>query len=295
MTAPLAPFLSDEIYRALMNETRRESFESVHIAPMVVSKNELIHPELERRMDVAQRVVGLVRTMRSKTNLKTRQPLARIAVPASDDTRRLIEQVNDVILEEINVKAIEFIDESSPIVRKTATANFKVIGPKFGKMVNAVAKHLGVLASLARARADVVQLDQTGTLATEVNGTPVTITREDVTIAAQSIEGWLVESSEGLTVALDTKLTPELINEGLAREFVNRVQNMRKDAGLSVTDRIRIYFESSDRVADAIGRMSAYIKSETLATQLSAGKNSAEHWEKLEIDGESCEIGISKI
>jgi isoleucyl-tRNA synthetase len=289
MTAPFAPFLSDEIYRALMSETHREPFESVHIAPMVASRQELIHPELERRMDVAQRVVGNVRSMRAKTNLKTRQPLARIAVPASAETRRLIEQMNDVILEEINVKSIEFIDESSPIVRKTATPNFKMIGPKFGKSVNAVARRIKEMSP-----AEVIQLDQTGSFSAEVNGTPVTIAREDVTIAAQSIEGWLVESSDGLTVALDTTLTPELINEGLAREFVNRVQNMRKDAGLSVTDRIRIYFESSGRLADAVKRMADYIKSETLATQVSTGRDSAEHWQKWEIDGEPCEIGISK-
>jgi isoleucyl-tRNA synthetase len=289
MTAPLAPFLADEIYRSLMADTRRETFESVHIAPMVVSKKEFIHTELEQRMDMAQRVVGIVRTMRAKTNLKTRQPLSRIAIPASAETRRLIEQMIDVILEEINVKAIEFIDESSPIVRKTATANFKIIGPKFGKQVNAVAKRIKEMSS-----AEVIQLDQTGSFSTEVNGTPVTVVREDVTIAAQSIEGWLVESAEGLIVALDTTLTPELVNEGLAREFVNRVQNMRKDAGFSVTDRIRIYFESSDKVASAISRMSDYIKSETLAMQINTGRDSAEHWEKWDIDGEPCEIGISK-
>jgi isoleucyl-tRNA synthetase len=142
--------------------------------------------------------------------------------------------------------------------------------------------------------AEVVHLDQTGSFSTDVNGAPVTIAREDVTIAAQSIEGWLVDSGEGLTVALDTKLTPELINEGLAREFVNRVQNMRKDAGLSVTDRIRIHFETTDRVTDAVRRMSDYVKSETLATQVTVGRDGAEHWEKWEIDGEACEIGISK-
>ncbi len=289
MTAPLAPFLADEIYRSLTVETRREPFESVHIAPMVETKKELINAGLERRMDVAQRVVGLVRSMRARTNLKTRQPLARIAIPASPETRRFIEQMNEVILEEINVKAIEFIDESSPIVGKTANANFKVIGPKFGKLVNAVAKRIREMSS-----AEVVDLDQAGTFSTEVNGKPVTISREDVAIAAQSIEGWIVESGEGLTVALDTTLTPDLINEGLAREFVNRVQNMRRDAGLSVTDRIRIYFESSGRVADAVGRLSDYIKSETLAIQVNTGRDSAEHWEKWEIDGEPCEIGISK-
>jgi isoleucyl-tRNA synthetase len=289
MAAPIAPFLPDEIYRALMAETHREAFDSVHIAEMAQCHKQLIDPELESRMDVAQRIVGLVRTMRAKTSLKTRQPLSRIAIPASPETRRLIEQVNDVILEEINVRAIEFIDESSPIVRKTATANFKVIGPKFGKLVNAVAKRIREMSS-----AEVVQLDQTGAFPVEVSGTPVTIYRADVTIAAQSIEGWLVESGDGLTVALDTTLTPDLINEGLAREFVNRVQNMRKDAGLSVTDRIRIRFSTSDRVAVAVDRMADYVKSETLATQITAGRDGAGHWVKWEIDGESCEIGISK-
>ena len=272
-----------------MSETGRESFESVHRAKMVKSRKELISSELENRMDVVQRIVGLVRSMRQKTSLKTRQPLSRIAIPASEETRRLIEQMNDVILEEINVKAIEFIDESSPIVRKTATANFKVIGPKFGKMVNAVARRIKEMSS-----AEAVQLDQTGTFSTEINSSPITITREDVSIAAQSIEGWLVESGGGLTVALDTTLTPELINEGLAREFVNRVQNMRKDAGFEVTDRIRIHFEAPSRVAEAVQRLSDYVKSETLATHVTVGRDSAEHWEKWDIDGEPCEIGISK-
>jgi isoleucyl-tRNA synthetase len=291
MAAPIAPFIPDEIYRALMAETHREPFESVHTSRMVESRKELIAAELERRMDVVQRVVGLVRSMRAKTNLKTRQPLKRIAIPASPETRRLIEQMSDVILEEINVKAIEFIDESSPIVRKTAIANFKIIGPKFGKIVNAVAKRIKEMTS-----AEVVQLEQTGTFSTEINGNgnAVTVMREDVTISAQSIEGWLVDSGDGLTVALDTTLTPELINEGLAREFVNRVQNMRKDAGLEVTDRIRINFEAPSRVTDAVKNLSDYIKSETLATQVNPGRDSAEHWEKWEIDGQPCEIGISK-
>src|SRR5438132_8579576 len=204
------PVSPDQIDRALMSETGREAFESVHTAKMVESRTKLISSELENRMDVVQRIVGLVRSMRQKTSLKTRQPLSRIAIPASEETRRLIEQMNDVILEEINVKAIEFIDESSPIVRKTATANFKIIGPKFGKLVNAVAKRIKEMSST-----EVVALDQTGSFSMEVNATPVTITREDVTINAQSIEGWLVESDAGLTVALDTTLTPELITEGL--------------------------------------------------------------------------------
>ncbi len=289
MTAPIAPFLADEIYRTLNAETRREPFDSVHLAAMVVPDKSVINSQLESRMDIAQRVVGLVRSMRAKTSLKVRQPLARLAIPASAETRRLIDHVTDVILEEVNVKNIEFIDESSPIVRKTATANFKIIGPKFGKSVNSVAKRIKEMSS-----AEVIQLDQSGMFSTDVNGTHVTIVREDVSIAAQSIEGWLVDSADGLTVALDTTLTPELVNEGLAREFVNRVQNMRKDAGFSVTDRIQIHFESSPRVADAVNRMADYVKSETLATQITAGRDSAEHRVQWDIEGDRCEIGISK-
>ena len=141
----------------------------------------------------------------------------------------MIEEMREVILEEINVKTIEFIDESSPIVRKTASPNFKLIGPKFGKIVNAVAKRIREMSP-----AEVLQLDQTGAFSADVNGTTAAISKDDVTITAQSMEGWLVESDAGITVALDTTLTPELVNEGLAREFVNRVQNMRKDAGFFI-------------------------------------------------------------
>jgi isoleucyl-tRNA synthetase len=290
MTAPIAPFLADELYRALMEQTRRETSESVHISTIPDCRTELIDQVLESRMDVAQRVVGLVRSMRAKTNLKTRQPLSRIAIPASAEIRRLIEQMNDVILEELNVKAIEFVDESSPIVRKTANPNFKVLGPKFGKNVNAVAKRIKEMSS-----AEVIQLDKNGSFSTEVNGTGVKVTKEDVTITAQSMEGWLVDSDEELTVALDTTLNPELVNEGLAREFVNRVQNMRKDTGFAVTDRILIRFMSTPRIQDAVIKLSDHVKSETLATDVAVGRDGAEHWTKWDIEGEPCEIGISKI
>ena len=288
MTAPIAPFLPDEMYRNLMAATHREPFESVHIAGMIECNKELIEPELERRMDVAQRLVGLVRAMRSRTSLKTRQPLSRVAVPASPETRRLIEDMTAVILEEVNVKAIEFIDESSPIVRKIATANFKSIGPKFGKQVNAVAKRIKEMSS-----GEILQMERHGTLSVEVSGTPVTVAMEDVSIAAQSIEGWLVESEAGLTVALDTTLTPELVNEGLAREFVNRVQNLRKDAGFAVTDRIRIHFKAPPRLSLAVEGMAAYVMSETLATHLD--HDIKDNAVKLDIDGDSCEIEIEKV
>jgi isoleucyl-tRNA synthetase len=165
-----------------------------------------------------------------------------------------------------------------------------VIGPKFGKMVNAVAKRIKEMTS-----AEVTQLEKNDSFTFDVNGTTVVVAKEDVTVTAQSIEGWLVDSDAGLTVALDTKLSPELVSEGLAREFVNRVQNMRKDAGLSVTDRIRIQFESTERIQSAIVRLSGYIKSETLASDVASGRSDAGHWTKWDIDGEPCEIGIAKV
>ena len=287
MTAPIAPFLADDMYRNLMNATKREPHESVHISRMLECNRAAIDPDLEKRMDIAQRIVGLVRAMRAKTNLKTRQPLARVAIPAAAETRRLIEDMTAVILEEINVKAIEFIDESSPIVRKTATANFKIIGPKFGKQVNAVAKRIKEMSS-----AEILSLEKDGVFSTDVGGATGTIMREDVSVSAQSIEGWLVASEAGLTVALDTSLTSDLVDEGVAREFVNRVQNLRKDSGFDVTDRIRIQFQAPQRIAEAVLKLSAYVMSETLATQLSQGTNG--NFTKIDIDGESCEIGITK-
>jgi isoleucyl-tRNA synthetase len=144
--------------------------------------------------------------------------------------------------------------------------------------------------------AEVLELERSGTFTAPVGGSPVTVTLEDVTIAAQSIEGWLVDSEEGLTVALDTSLTPALIDEGLAREFVNRVQNMRKDAGFSVTDRIRIQFRAPDKISSAIQKTSDYIQSEVLATQLQPGNNGlGDHTASWEIDGEACQIGISRV
>jgi isoleucyl-tRNA synthetase len=196
--------------------------------------------------------------------------------------------MTSVILEEINVKAIEFIDEASPIVRKTATANFKIIGPKFGKQVNAVAKRIKEMSST-----EILQLEKDGTFATEVAGNTITISREDVSVTAQSIEGWLVDSEAGLTVALDTTLTEDLVNEGLAREFVNRVQNMRKDAGFDVTDRIRIQFQAPPRIAEAVEKLSTYVMSETLATQISQGTNG--NATRMDIDGENCDITITRV
>ena len=289
MMAPIAPFLSDELYRCLMEATGRESHPSIHVAPMIETRSERIDEDLERRMELAQRVVFLVRSMRSRSGLKVRQPLMRIAIPVSEDVRDLIERTREVILEEINVKEIEFIDDDSPLVQKSATPNFRRLGPRFNKAVNAVANRIRSMT-----KEEILRLESQGSFETEVGGNMVTIETEDVSVAAKDIEGWMVESRDGLTVALDTALTPDLVEEGVAREFVNRVQNMRKDAGLEVTDRIRVGIKADDDLTRAIRNLSDYVMSETLAVAVDTDRVEAGHQARWEIDGHTCEIGISK-
>ena len=289
MMAPIAPFLSDEIYRCLMERTGRETSASVHLARMIAPREERVDEDLEKRMELAQRVVYLVRSMRSRSELKVRQPLARISIPASDTVRNLVGGVRTLILDEINVKDIEFVDESSPIIQKSASPNFRRLGPRFGKNVNSVARRVRSMTT-----DEINQIETSGSFRTEVDGTSVDIDLDDLSVTTRDIEGWMVESADGLTVALDTTLTPELRDEGMAREFVNRVQNMRRDAGLEITDRILIGFKAGEQLSKAILNMSDYVMSETLALDVESDRLETDHKARWEIDGQGCEIGISK-
>ena len=291
MMAPVAPFLSDELYRCLVEGGAAvEQHDSIHVAPMIEPREELIDPDLERRMDVAQRIVFLVRSMRSRSSLKVRQPLARISIPVSDEVRDLVARTRDVILDEINVKDIEFVEGDSPLIEKSAIPNFSQLGPRFGKLVNQVAARIRQMT-----QEEIAEFERNGQFETEMNGTSVTLEVEDLSTTTKEIEGWMVESADGLTVALDTTLTRELIDEGFAREFVNRVQNMRKDAGLEVTDRIRVGFKAQERLREAIQNMSEYVRLETLALALESDRLETEHQSRHEIDGQVCEIGISRV
>jgi isoleucyl-tRNA synthetase len=218
-----------------------------------------------------------------------RQSLARIAILAGPEVRDIIETVRDIVLEEINVKQIEFVDENSPLVRKTATPNFRKLGPRFGNQVNAVAERIRRLT-----QPEILEFETLDRFETEVGGVAIALEEGDLSLSARDIEGWIVEADGTLTVALDTTLTPELVTEGIAREFVNRVQNMRKDVGLDVTDRIRLGFSAHERVSGAIRSMTDYVQSETLASSLESHVNDTDHLTRVEIDGETCEIGISK-
>jgi isoleucyl-tRNA synthetase len=251
---------------------------------------EEIDGALEERMERAERIVMLVRAMRMKSNLKVRQPLSRIILPIAGELEREdVRRMEDVILEEINVKAIEYVGDDSGIVRKKAKANFKSIGPKFGKSVQHVAQRIRELTD-----EEIARLEKEGTLPLSVNGATVTIAREDVEILREDIQGWLVESDGTLTVALDTEITAELEAEGTAREFVNRVQNMRKDAGFAVTDHITVAVRAQEELAATLSAMHAYIAAETLADELSMLFREGEYTATFDLNGEEVTASITR-
>jgi isoleucyl-tRNA synthetase len=229
--------------------------------------------------------------MRMKSNLKVRQPLRRIILPIADvEERHEVESVADIILEEVNVKEIEYVTDESGIVRKKAKANFKSIGPKFGKAVQAVAGRIREMTA-----AEIAELERTGAVTIVAGSGKVTLGREDIEILREDIEGWLVESDGSMTVALDTALTESLIAEGNAREFVNRVQNMRKDAGFEVTDRIAISFQASPEMCAALLSMKSYITAETLAVEFVEKLRKGEYQASVEVNGEPIDVALARI
>ncbi|MHB1687640.1 MAG: isoleucine--tRNA ligase [Ignavibacteriaceae bacterium] len=289
LTAPFAPFISEELYQNLNSVTKKENFESVHLAEF--PKPIYVEKELESKMEIAQKVVYLTRSMRAKNNLKVRQPLKKIMVVVENSKLEDLSKMKDVILDEVNIKELIILNDDSGIVNKSAKANFKAIGPKFGKKVNLVASAIKKLG-----KTDIAKLEAGQQVIININGEEISISKEDVEIIGSEIKGWVVESAEGVTVAIDTELTPELIDEGLAREFVNRIQNMRKDAGFEVVDRIKIKFNGSSKLVDAVNSFKDYIANETLAEKL-VTKNEFEggynqEWKIGEYD---CFIQIDKV
>jgi isoleucyl-tRNA synthetase len=261
LTSPFAPFISEELYQNLNSITKQEKFESVHLSefpnPVYSEK------QLEEKMEIAQKVVYLTRSMRAKNNLKVRQPLKRIMVVVDKEKIEALNKMKDVILEEVNIKELVVLDDDSEIVNKSAKANFKSIGPKFGKNVNTVANAIKNLT-----KAEIALIEKGESIKIKAGGEELPVTKDDVEIISSEITGWLVETEEGVTVALDVELDDSLISEGMAREFVNRIQNMRKDAGFDVIDRIKIKFNGDNKLVEAVKSFSKYISNETLAEKL---------------------------
>ena len=290
LMAPFAPFLAEEMYRNLNNVGKKESSESVHLAMLPQADEKNIDGDLEIRMEKAQRVVSLVRAIRNRANLKVRQPLKKILIPVKDKKEyEMFKAVEAIILDETNVKELDAKVEETTIKYKIKP-NFKILGQKYGKLTPKVAAAIQGFNPQQISR-----LEVEGRIELNIENSVVEVVREDAQIIAEDIAGWLVESDGTLTVALDTTLTPELITEGFAREFVNRIQNLRKDNGYEIIDRIRIAVDGTDTLLNALMQMKEYIMSETLALELTHKRISNGKGAKLDINGEPCDIVIERV
>ncbi len=264
LSAPVAPFFMEKLYKDLNAATGKESFESIHLAEFPVSDTKYIDTALEHKMQKAQVISSLTLSLRAKEKIKVRQPLQRIMIPVLNETdKKEIEAVADLIKSEVNVKEIELISDDSGILVKQIKPNFKVLGPRFGKDMKLVASKINTLEAK-----DITTIEQEGQMTIEINGENVTLESGDVEITSQDIEGWLVASNSGVTVALDVTISEELKKEGVARELVNRIQNLRKDSGFEVTDRIHVQLQNEPSIAQTVATNAAYIKEETLADTL---------------------------
>ena len=289
LTAPFAPFISEAIYLDLNNETKREKFESVHLADF--PKATYRYKSLEEKMEVAQNVVYLTRAMRAKNNLKVRQPLKKIMVALDRSKHEALSKMKDVILEEVNIKELLILTDDSEIVNKSAKANFKSIGPKFGKKVKAVAEAIKNFT-----KDEISKIEKGNDIVLNIDGEDLAISKDDLEIISTEITGWVVEAEAGITVAIDAELDEALIEEGLAREFVNRIQNMRKDAGFDVTDKIIINFTGSENFVKAIKTFNQYISTETLAEKLTENsKTGSGFTQEFKIGEFDCSINIEKV
>jgi isoleucyl-tRNA synthetase len=284
--APTAPFLAEDLFLRL----RRDSdAESIHLTDFPIADESLINSDLEAKMELAQKIVFLSRSLREKSKLRVRQPLKRILIPVlNPEYRRNIQYFEDIIIEEINVKGIEFVSGDTDIVSKSAKPNFKVIGRKFGKNTQAVASAIKGLKAK-----DIKEFEQNKEFHIDANGEKLTLVLEDIEIVSEDIEGWLVASEDNVTVALDTQLDDQLIYEGLAREFVNRIQNLRKTSGFDIVDRIKIEYKADENLVKAIEHENEYIKNETLAEEIVLNTNI--DGEKLDIEESPVEVVIKKV
>jgi isoleucyl-tRNA synthetase len=291
LMAPIAPFYSDLLYRDLNLTTDRTEEDSVHLTLFPGYDQSLIDEELEERMEIAQKISSMVLSLRRKVGIKVRQPLARLMIPVPDESfRKKFEAVKDLILTEVNVKHAEYVDDTSAVLIRKIKPNFKTLGPRYGKLMKEV--------SNAVARMDqkeIAVFEAKGDHQFEISGQRVTLTLEDVEIISEDIPGWQVANDGKLTVALDITVSDDLRFEGIAREFVNRIQNIRKESRYDVTDKITVMIEDHDFVREAVKRHSSYIGSQTLATSVKLVRAFfAEDIREVEIDDVVIKIVVTR-
>ncbi|MEN9337482.1 MAG: hypothetical protein RLZZ500_2469 [Bacteroidota bacterium] len=289
LSAPVAPFFMDQLYRDLVNVTGTPEFTSVHLANFPQFVEKFVDKSLERKMLKAQTVSSLVLSLRKKEMIKVRQPLQRVMIPVLDATFKAeIEAVADLIKSEVNVKEVELLDDASGVLVKQIKPNFKALGPRFGKDMGLISKAIQEFT-----QEQINTIDTTGELVIEISGNSITLTSQDVEITSQDIPGWLVANANGITVALDITLTEELKEEGIARELVNRIQNIRKDSGFEVTDKIKVALQRNGALEQAIQNNENYVCSETLTEEL-IFTDTLDNGTEIEFDEIKTRILISK-
>ena len=292
LAAPFVPFISDRIYRDLNAVSGHCAESSVHLSTFPVCDQSLINSDLEQMTYIAQKVSSMVLALRRKVNIKVRQPLTKILIPVLDaEVERHITAVKQLIASEVNVKEVELIHDTTGVITKRIKPNFKTLGPKYGKYMKAIA------ALVATFTQEQIAAVENGTLTTlDMGAESIEVSAADFEITSEDMPGWLVTSEGKLTVALDITLTPELEKEGVARELINRIQNIRKDSGLEVTDKIRVEVEAIDAVRDAVADHASYIGQQTLAVEVvCAAEPKGEFVVDSDVNDIPLKISITKI
>ena len=269
LMAPVAPFYADRLYQDLNSITQQETASSVHLAYYPKSNDAFINSALEQKMQRAQKITSLVLSLRKREKIKVRQPLQRIMIPVLDDLeRKQVAAISSLIASEVNVKQVELLDDTSSILVKEVKPNFKTLGPRFGKDMKLVAQAIQALSDT-----QVQTLEKEGALKLDLEGKEIVLAADDVVIASKDVSGWLVASEQGVTVALDIQMNESLQLEGMARELVNRLQNIRKDLGFDVTDTISLTLRENDALVAVLKQNKTYIQDEILATNITLVKD----------------------
>ena len=286
LMAPIAPFYADKLFCDLIAVTGRESVESVHLADFPVCHEELIDKSLEERMQMAQSISSMVLALRRKVNIKVRQPLHTLMIPVLDaHQQESIEAVKQLILSEVNVKEMKFVENTAGILVKRIKPDFKKLGPRYGKIMKPLAAAIQQMS-----QDDINAFEKAGSFALKVNDQDVQLDRADVEIISEDIPGWLVANEGRLTVALDITVTEELRKEGLARELVNRVQNLRKSSGFDITDKVNLFILSNDMIDDAIREYRDYIANQVLAASIEIEDEAVS--DAVELDFEDFKLSV---
>jgi isoleucyl-tRNA synthetase len=289
LAAPIAPFYTEQIFHDLNTVTGRFAG-SVHLAQFPTADETLINKQLEERMQLAQQISSMVLGLRRKVQIRVRQPLSKLMIPIlNEDMKLQLEAVKNIILSEVNVKEIEYITDTTGVLIKKIKPNFKTLGPKYGKYMKQISATVA-----AMTQSDIFEFEKKSEYRLQIGDEILTLGLEDVEILSEDIPGWLVANEGRVTVALDINITKELKEEGIAREFINRIQNLRKESDFDVTDKIRLYIKKNEQINEAVENFSTYIASQVLAESIELVDSIPGEAKEVEIDDMSTSIKIEK-